>query len=303
MRIRLNYRLEDLQEAVFFVDVEKKMPPRAIRRGIIGWLVFVAMATAMFYFLRATPAPTAGLMAAHEDFPVDPILEFVTTLLPSGVMLLILILSLWQAWRSSRWSPHPLKRRRDGMLATVIVLGIAFLAFGGFLLVNRPTTFLWYATRDQLVLLRIGPWVLVFVLMIVFSLLYRRWQPRKQWLMNPGHRRETEIELDDLGVRVHDSLTLHERKWETFVKARETPGLLLLESEDARRWMIPKRAFNDASEIDRARALIQNKISDSRFLVQPGGFAVLPKPVMPVSEAVQIQTMKCEDSRSTDLND
>jgi len=45
-----------------------------------------------------------------------------------------------------------------------------------------------------------------------------------------------------------------------------------------------KRAFADPQAIERCRSMLQNVIPITRFLVPPIGFAVLPKPVLPLPD-------------------
>ena len=287
MKLQFRYTLGDLQETLFFTDAGDAKRQRTAAGGLIGWITFVVIATLLFVFLRVASPSNAKSATAPQNPPADLILDLVTTMIPVAVILLILVIALWRSWRNSRWSPRiPDPTAKSSRIVRQVVSSFALLllALAILLLFNPNITFLWYASRGDMVLLRIGPWAVVFILLIAFSLLYRQWQPRQQWLANPAYRREKVLELNDQAARLSDSLLVMESKWENFIMAWETPNFLFLVAEDKRRWMIPKRAFSDESEIDRARALIQNKIADSRFLVQPGGFAVVPKPVVPVSE-------------------
>jgi len=57
---------------------------------------------------------------------------------------------------------------------------------------------------------------------------------------------------------------------------------LILVNTAGHSYAIPKRAIPDDAAVQQVRALLQNKIRNVSFLAAPSGFAVLPKPVLPV---------------------
>jgi hypothetical protein len=87
-------------------------------------------------------------------------------------------------------------------------------------------------------------------------------------------------------VRWADTVASSAYTWPYFSRARETENLLILAGDGGLQHLLPKRAFGDTAEIEACRSLLQNKIANTKFLTLPGGFAVLPKSVIPLSAPV-----------------
>jgi hypothetical protein len=308
MRFEFTYTLDDLNEALLSAANAQRTEIKRYRvraSRVLALPFFIVLAVGLWFAIHFSMA--RGQSAnIDENLPDDVVVELITSTIPALVVAGMVAMMYVVSWRKARWK-RP--RANDGERRRSLgpqVLGYVLLTivtFAVILPLNPWATCIWYPTRGELALLRVGPWLMNLAAIFIWSALHRHWQPREQWFNNPGFRRPKVLELDDQGFRLSDSINRYDFKWDAFIRAAETTGLLVLVAEDKKQWMIPKRAFTDEGEIDRARALIQKKITDSQFLVQPGGFAVLPKPVVPVSEGVQFQSKKCEDSRSTDLKD
>jgi hypothetical protein len=59
---------------------------------------------------------------------------------------------------------------------------------------------------------------------------------------------------------------------------------MVLVTENKQQYLIPKRAFASEADLQAFRALLQNKITQTTFLTEMTGFAVLPKPAIAVGE-------------------
>jgi len=155
-------------------------------------------------------------------------------------------------------------------------------ALGTLTLLNRDWVIVWRPTREQLVLLEIGPWMVDLLLLVLLGHLHRRWSARQQWLSKPGWRRAKAIEMDEQGFSLLDAMSRVQHRWPYFRRARETANLIVLISEDGLQYLTPKRAFADPLDADRTRGLIQNMVPQTTFLTRPGGFAVVPRPAIPL---------------------
>jgi hypothetical protein len=190
---------------------------------------------------------------------------------------------LWKTLRGRRKAPSgPVPAERT---LSARVIGAAFgLLLGALivLLLHSDYVLPISPTRPQRILLSGGPWALAIALLIVSGKLQRRRAALNQWKTSPGWERPKTAEIDVFGYHVSDDVTRHHYAWPHFTRARETENLLILHAEDSRQHIIPKRAFANPAEIQQCRAMLQTFIGKTDFMVAPGGFEVIPTPVLPL---------------------
>jgi hypothetical protein len=286
MRIEFTYILDDLQEAL--VPERHAADPQAYRRttwvSLIGWIVAMFVFGLIWFAERHVLVAGALSRAADPRTPNPPqslTLEIFTTTLPASVVTLILGFSLWHTWSRSRWrkpgkSSSAQRSARTARTARIFVLTVAVLIGLAVTLLPAWTFIAWHPSQGELIAIRSFPWLVSFGILLAFGVAQRHWLPRRQWFDNPGFARPRVVDLDDDGVRFADSVAVYEFKWPMFVRARETPNLLLLVSENKLQWIIPKRAFSSQAELENARALIQNMIPNTTFQTKPIGFPLSP---------------------------
>jgi hypothetical protein len=294
MRIEFNYTLDDLRE----VTVPEKYAHNVRRYrwrwvwGSAAWIVIGACAVFQFWLAHQS----ARLFQQRKHPPDDLMLELMPTCIPAAFVVLVYAITIWKGWRKSRFRPASV----NGSLAknnnTARIIRLVFwggIGAIGYILVGLKESMTWHPSNAQLVLIRLAPWAVVIGQMLLLGQLQRRWLPRQQWFTQPNWRRPKTMVMEENGFSVMDALSSNQMSWAFFARARETENLLILVSHDGLQYVIPKRAFVDSAEVERCRALLQNMIPNISFLVQPSGFAVLPKPVIPVEPEI---TLAKEDS-------
>lgn len=281
MRLEFTYTFDDLEEAL--VPEKYAANPRAYRgasiRGLVQWpLVFLMIAASVWMQDQSAAGPRPA-----EVPPRELAWDVLPSVLPATLVFLLLAAAIWQTYRRShqRSEPRVSSGQKFVYQAIWMVVMIAF-AFGTLTLLNRESGMLWQPTRQQLLLLEMGPWMIDLTLLVLLGQLKRRWSARLQWASKPAWRRPKVIELDHDGFLSLDEMSRVHHRWPYFLRARETANLIVLISEDGLQYLIPKRAFPDPLDADRARGLIQNMVPQTNFLTKPGGFTVIPKPAIPL---------------------
>jgi hypothetical protein len=228
----------------------------------------------------------------QENAPQDLLLEILPTGLPAAFVILIYLIALWKGWRKSKYGAVPGQSANLGKKRIARGLGMVIwiaIVIGLYALVDFGHSVTWHPSQAQLIMVRLAPWGVVIAMTFALGILQRRWAPRQQWFAQPSWRRPKTIEMDGNGFQLSDPLMRTSLAWACFTRARETQNLLILTTQDGLNYLIPKRAFADPLDVDHCRALLQNVIPQTSFLVLPGGFAVLPKPVIPLAEIISEQ--------------
>lgn len=292
MQFEFTYRFEDLREAH---ETGYQRPGARKSRpvvAIVGWLVFTAFVVALYGWMGSAAARRGAAPAE-----LAPELDLWLILIPSFLPALLLgALIFWATHKQLRQMPAvsrdpalppPLPTRGGATGAQIVFWAIFVLIVAAiWFLFADPWPLLARLNRGELLMIALSPWAADVLLLVVLLWTQKRWGPRAQWNAKPSWRREKVLVVDEAGFTLIDSHSRVEYRWAYFLKSRETANLLVLHSEDNLMHLIPKRAIPEG-ELDHARALIHNGIPDSQFLVKPGGFAVLPKPVLPVEPISQ----------------
>ena len=281
MQLEFTYRIEDVREAV----------QTAIRPGgrtsqswrpVVAWVLFVLAAAVMFVAVQTASATRP----VQQDGPkFDLMLVVIPAAVPGALLVLVLSSSIY---RNTRLRPVVSRPQNPQAAAASPMRGAGILGLFIGCLIGLA---IWWLTAP-------GPQILVqlsrptmvrvagcisiaeLMLLFVYAKLSARLAVRSQWNAKPTWRRAKVMMLNEAGFSLIDSHSRLEYLWIYFLKARETANLLVLHSEDNLIHLIPKRAIPEA-ELNHARAFIQNGVPNSQFLVKPGGFAVLPKSVLP----------------------
>ncbi|HXE55136.1 MAG TPA: YcxB family protein [Tepidisphaeraceae bacterium] len=282
MRIELNYTIAELKESIVpeAYAANPSQYDRRLANGLLSWVVVAAI------IVIITWQSTTG---SHQ-FPnrVDLISTMLPNLVAATCLAVAILLLLWGNWRKTRvhrsLPEKPARRATRARAIVAVFFGVAMTL--PLIAAAVPDEDLsWHATRSELLLANFAPWVVNLLLYVMFVFFYSRWRARQQWLANPAWQRRQTLELDETGLRITDALTNSHHAWAYFRRAWETPNLLVIQSETEMLYLIPKRTFTNPSEIESARALLQNKIANTTFLVKPTGFPVAPKPVILIEHA------------------
>lgn len=281
MRLEFTYTFDDLKEAL--VPEKYAANPGAYRgasiSGLLAWPLLFLMIAASLWMQELSPVrPRPAELPARELA-----LDLLPSVLPAALVFLLLAIATWRTYRRSWQGPTlTVTSGRKWAQQVVGVLIMLIVALGTLALLNRDWEIVWQPTRNQLLLLEIVPWMINLMLLVLLGQLQRRWSARQQWASKPGWQRPKVLELDAAGFSLLDPVSRVQHAWPYFRRARETANLIVLISEDGLQYLIPKRAFADPLDADRARGLIQNMVPQSSFLSKPGGFAVIPKPAIPL---------------------
>jgi hypothetical protein len=105
-----------------------------------------------------------------------------------------------------------------------------------------------------------------FLLLIIVSAIRAHMQavPRS-WRANPPLARRKTVTTNSDSITIADDLTRNEMLWEHLVSFREGPDVFIVMPTSQIFYMIPKRAFNGAAEVDRFRDLLRKRINQRRL--------------------------------------
>lgn len=281
MRLEFSYTFDDLKEAL--MPEKYAANPRAYGResirGLVAWPLLFLMIGVSFWLQNRLPLQPQPA----EIPPRELVLDLLPTVLPAVLVFLLLLMATWRAYQRSREGPVltvSSGRKLVYQVIWMVVMGIFTL--GVLTLLNRDWAIVWQPARGKLLLLEMGPWMIDLMLLVLLGQLQRRWSARQSWANKPGWRRPKVVQLDEHGFSMLDLVSRVQHRWPYFRRARETANLIVLISEDGLQYLIPKRAFADLLDADQARGLIQNMVAQTTFLTRPGGFAVVPKPAIPL---------------------
>lgn len=98
---------------------------------------------------------------------------------------------------------------------------------------------------------------------------------QRRWNKRPDLHRHQTVDISASGVVFSDTAARHEFQWSAFVKGEETRNLFLLFTAEPIAWIIPKRAYSGAEELDAMRNLIKliPKSEMRGFVVESAGGA------------------------------
>jgi hypothetical protein len=291
MRIECTYKIADVKEALI-PEAQAAKPRRW--SGVVRNVVIMLSLGAMLLSVAITLTTSRASAVAVQYPPRDLVADLLPQLVPAAYVWLVLALAFWTNWRKSR--AH-VKREGQHRSLVRILIGLVFglIAGGGIIvLTGHNQTFIWHPSSHEAIFIAAAPWSFTVLLMLLLGAGIRRWNPRHQWVSRASWRRTHVVELDESGARWNDAVSSSTYTWAYFSRARETENLLILVGDGQLQHLLPKRAFADTTEVEACRSLLQNKIADTKFLVLPSGFAVLPKSVIPLPP----QTQKLETEGS-----
>lgn len=285
MRIEFTYTLEDITE-MLSAESSARNPRRSPLWPMISWLGWLILVTGLgtLYWLM----DRAVSSSRPPEPPQDLMVELLPSYLPAFLLFALYAWTLWKLWRKSHWrAPTAAQTSRQKEVVRRI-LPYAF-GFGIWWTAKRILSLdppiIWYPSRTQMLLAGLAPWAINFAMIMLIGAVQKSWKPRIEWLSKPSLGRPRVIELDEQGVHITEPETHLDLKWSGVTRARETLNLLVLTTAGKNSFGIPKRGFRDEAAIEQARALLQNKIPNTSFLVRPIGFSVVPRPVIPLDSA------------------
>jgi hypothetical protein len=120
------------------------------------------------------------------------------------------------------------------------------------------------------------PWLLVFG--FIWFLVFRQLRAaRRVWEHDPALRQPQTMDLTETCIRLADTLSASEWRWEAFTGVTETANLFVLKRGEGSVVIIPKRGA-PPGQLDALRLLLAERVHE------PGAFPVLP-PKPPPSAA------------------
>ena len=270
------------------------------RVGLLGWVVFIALAVVLFVLLRgtATPGPAAGTGALP---PAPPATRGLINILLPLLPWLLVFLAIWffvfrllRAVNKTRTSSllPPGSGRPDPALGpptgaagrSALSWVIIITCVVGWLVVTVINAFssngdsAGAPPRSPLVgaAMTALPWFFIFFGFMTFV---RRAGVgvKRMWDGQPQLQRPKRIEIAEPGVVVIDGVSRSEQLWEAFTHARETPNLFLLYFSEYSFQMIPKRCFATTADADAFRELVRRTVVER----PPPAFPVMPAGSIP----------------------
>lgn len=283
MRLEFTYELADFRELRIpeMYDANPVKYRRRWLRSVVGMTCSAAAVGLYLWIKHSLPTPAVATAAPPA---YDPRTELLPALIPGSYVCAIYVLTLIKTWQATRERDGSAPAvRHDAVRIAAQLVGVA-LGIAVWFAIAGAWEWHWQPSRTQIVLVTIAPWAVLIVLMQVLGAYVRRGKVVAPWRTNPATRRRKTFELDETGLRIQDAVYRFECEWSYVKRVRETLNLLVLIAEGGAEYVVPKRAFADPSELERCRSLLQNVVSNTRFLVKPIGFAVLPRPVLPLPE-------------------
>ena len=277
VELAFEYTFEELQEGLTTPpDGPPKKPPMSAKKALLGWLAFVALATLLFMLLNRTNATRARGMPTYSEVDAGDFVDPIVAALPSmtaavavGLFVLSIALAMLRLMsKHERRQKQAALLMMGGLLLMVLTGLVGIQIFKSTSLADR-----WSVTRTQAMLLSIGPWIAVVIGSLAVFFQMNRSHLRRQWETKPYLRRRRTVVLDAIGEQSTDEMTTTFYRWPYFQRAFETPNCLVLLDENDARHVLPKRVM-DPLTLDLARAVISNHVSDTKFMVTPGGFPV-----------------------------
>jgi hypothetical protein len=278
MELHFTYAIEDWREAL---EDPKRRKARTGWRGS-SWVrwgswIFLALIAAgwliIFLIIRRLPLAASVMPAAPPEPPQDLWLAMIPMLLPASVALMAVISHLMRLI-AQRWPDRKLSSRNARLISQLKRwVGTIAMWVVIFLIVAPPAPTQWRAPRSIVMLVAIVPWASVFLVHMMLIKLRKIDPVEDLWEKMPSLQRTRTVRLGDDGFVMQEELLTQFFNWQYFSSARETPHTLIIKGE--RNAVIPKRAFASQSDLETARSIIQNRVSNCTFLVEPGGFPVL----------------------------
>jgi hypothetical protein len=134
--------------------------------------------------------------------------------------------------------------------ALLLSLGFLLMLTGSLKVTEEPGSYLSY--------------IPVLILAFFFSPFGRRLVLYWRWRQQPILHRELRYDINDDAVAITTDTSSSEMKWETFDRFAESKNLFLLFVGKFVFYMIPKRAFADASEVSEFRRLASTRVPAGR---------------------------------------
>lgn len=284
VELEFNYELADLRESLVpekFAANPERYARRWIRTAVI-WTLAALIGAIDLWLNRRFPIPHRP---QPLDVPYDLRTEFLPSVLPALWVFSVYVLTIRLTWRALRKGERVKAMNADPISKVIhllasgaigLVAGIGFAADDWDSIVRLSPA--------RIALLALAPWCVLVILMQVLGLLQRRGKFIGEWRRKASWRRPKSVRLDETGFVLRDPLYQFNFTWAYFSRARETKNLLILVSEGGTEYLIPKRAFAHPADLERCRSLLQNVVQNTRFLVRPIGFAVLPHPALPLPD-------------------
>jgi hypothetical protein len=283
VEVHFTYTIDDVRDAI--EATAQVVATRLRLKPTPPWQRWVG--TAISFIIIGTMAIIGwgnfGFARDGERLPPvqDLVFLLAASVLPALTILLILLRVLitnqWSKTRATGATVRHSDPQRQTISARILGALLALVMAPIVLPVIMPSMSVrWQPSRGVAVLIGVGPWLLNGVLLLLINRLNRRRAVEVQWNASPRwRRRKTMVFDDDVGLTVADESYTSVYRWPYFRRARETDKTLLLDDEESRIHILPKRAVRDEIELARVRAIVQNHIAESKFLPQLTAFPVV----------------------------
>jgi hypothetical protein len=133
-------------------------------------------------------------------------------------------------------------------------------------------------------LLSVLPSLLILAIITAFTVTHRRLDLRRRWDGQPVLHRPYTLDASDAGITLEGPASTHRYQWDYFPGSRETLNLILLYISPYSFWIIPKRAFASAGDLEAFKAFLPTRVRAGTLLpAAPPGFPIqrLQPPPLP----------------------
>ena len=295
MTFEYQLTLDEVREGLRPVRPDGR-PDKRAGRGLLGWVVFTALALSLVYLLTlnrttvtappgvatSAPAATAGGDGAGRQNLWDTLTP---TLVPAGVAVVATLAAVARQRSQTRRAMTAIAAGRPvprppttvpKWLTYVVISPLALV-----LLPNIPALAVpWSPTSGTALWVAFAPWIGTAVVLSWVGKSAARRAADRVWVTTPAARLPTVMDVSTDGVRTVNASSETLYRWAMVARYRETANLLVLALDDGRSLLVPKRAVPDGPAEDELRGLIHTHVAEGTFLPRQAAFAVLP--VMPL---------------------
>jgi hypothetical protein len=277
MRLEFQYTPQDVEEALHAMQAQRTRQAKIkAKKTSRGW----TMAIGAVIGLLVVPIFSAGSWMRVDPYgnKRPPFFFVLNVILPLIVVALyVLSIALMQRKHGVRGAT---RSALAGVIWALMPLGIIAATVLGLRLLVRAlgqgsapdqSRYDWVA-----ILLPQATWAVLLAMMTMLVSRQNRQAAQRTWDAQPSLRRPRIVEIDDRGIFIDETVEQRRYEWIVILRVIETANLFLLCPSEITFEMLPKRVFASLQELETARAILNERITDRAG--EPQGFAVVTAP-------------------------